>query len=61
MKNKHEKLDICVYLQGCDPVGITEVLWNVLCDWNAAVETYTLFRKDRAGRRGKRVALYVKE
>lgn len=50
MENKHEKLDICVHLQVCDPVVIAEVWWNVLHDWSAAEERYRLLRKDRAGR-----------
>lgn len=32
MENKHEKLDICVYLQDYDPVEIAKMWWNVLHD-----------------------------
>lgn len=40
---------------------ITKTWWNHSHDWSAAVEDYKLFRRDRQGRRGIGVALYVKK
>lgn len=40
---------------------ITETWWDSSHGWNAVMEVYELFRKDRLGKRGGRVALYVRE
>jgi len=61
MGNKQEELEICVWLQGNDLIAITETWWNSSHDWNAVMDGYTLFRKDRSTRRGGGVALYVRE
>jgi len=37
------------------------VWWDSSHDWNAVMDDYTLFRKDRPTRRGGGVALYVRE
>ena len=42
-------------------VAIMETWWDHSHDWSAAMGDYKLFRKDRRGRRGGGVALYVKE
>ena len=47
--------------RGYDLVAITETWWDHCHEWNAAMDGYKLFRKDRQGRRGGGVALYVKE
>ena len=60
MGNKHNELDICVQLQGCNLVGIMEMRWGGSHDWSIAMEGYRLIRKDRQGRRGGVVALYVR-
>ena len=44
-----------------DLVAITETWWDLSHDWSAAMDGYKLLRKDRQGRRGGGVALYVKE
>jgi len=31
------------------------------CDWNAVIDGYLLFRKDKPARQGGGVALYVRE
>ncbi|GAB0179529.1 hypothetical protein GRJ2_000418200 [Grus japonensis] len=59
MGNKQEELETCVCLQGCDLIGITETWWDSSYDWSVGMEGYRLFRKDRQGRRGGGVALYV--
>ncbi|GAB0209615.1 hypothetical protein GRJ2_003427200 [Grus japonensis] len=61
MGNKQEELEICVRLQGHDLIAITETWWDSLHDWNAVMDGYVLFRKDRTARRGGGVALYVRE
>ncbi|KAK4808573.1 hypothetical protein QYF61_009876 [Mycteria americana] len=44
-----------------DFVAITETWWDDSHDWSAAMDGYKLFRRDRQGRRGGGVALYVRE
>lgn len=44
-----------------DLIGITEMWWNGSHDWTSAMERYRLFRTDRLRRRGRGVALYVRE
>ncbi|GAB0196057.1 hypothetical protein GRJ2_002071000 [Grus japonensis] len=61
MGNKQEELEPCVCLQGYDLIGITETWWDSSCDWSVGMEGYRLFRKDRHGRRGGGVALYVND
>jgi len=34
--------------------------WDESHDWNALIEDYRFFRRDRQGRRGGRAALYVR-
>ena len=46
---------------GNDLVAITETWWDHSHDWSAAMDGYKLFRKDRQGRMGGGVTLYVKE
>jgi len=38
-----------------------ETWWDESHDWNTLIEDYRLFRRDRQGRRGGRVALYVRK
>ncbi|KAK4823236.1 hypothetical protein QYF61_000096 [Mycteria americana] len=40
---------------------ITETWWDDSHNWSAAMDGYKLFRRDRRGRRGGGVALYVRE
>ncbi|GAB0197130.1 hypothetical protein GRJ2_002178300 [Grus japonensis] len=61
MGNKQEELETCVCLQGYDLIGITEMWWDSSYDWSVGMEGYRLFRKDRQGRRGGGVALYVND
>ncbi|GAB0205799.1 hypothetical protein GRJ2_003045500 [Grus japonensis] len=59
MGNKQEELEMCVCLQGYDLIGITETWWDSSYDWSVGMEGYRLFRKDRQGRQGRAVALYI--
>ena len=61
MGNKQEELEATVLLESYDLVAITETWWDESHDWSAAIDGYKLFRRDRRGRRGREVALYVKK
>ncbi|GAB0184038.1 hypothetical protein GRJ2_000869100 [Grus japonensis] len=61
MGNKQEEIDIYVWLQGHDLIAVTETWWDSSHDWNAVMDGYTLFRKDRPARQGGGVALYARE
>ncbi|GAB0209357.1 maestro heat-like repeat-containing protein family member 7 [Grus japonensis] len=59
--NKQEELEAIVQQENYDIVAITETRWDDLHNWAAAMDDYKLFRRDRQGRRGGEVALYVRE
>jgi len=42
-------------------VATTETWWDESQDWSVAIDGYRLFRRDRRGRRGGGVILYVKK
>ena len=60
--NKKNELDIMVYEIKPHIIGITES-WanNDITDAELGLEGYVMFRKDRMGRRGGGVLLYIKE
>jgi len=61
MGNKEQKLEMCTHLRSYDIIGIMEAWWDSSHDWTIDVGEYRLFRKDRQGRRGGGVTLYVKD
>ncbi|GAB0205541.1 hypothetical protein GRJ2_003019700 [Grus japonensis] len=61
MGNKQEELEAIVQQGSYDLVTITETWWDNSHDWSAAMDGYKLFRRDRQGRRGGGVALYVRD
>ncbi|PKU29350.1 mitochondrial fission process protein 1 [Limosa lapponica baueri] len=61
MGNKQDELEAIVQQDSYNVVAITETWWDDGHDWNAAMDGYKLFRRDRQGRRGGGVALYVRE
>ena len=61
LANKWEELELHAQSESYDVIGITETWWENLHDWKTTMDGYKLFRKDRKGRRGGAVALYVKE
>lgn len=61
MGNKQEKLEICVQSWGFNLTEITETWWDSSQDWDVVMESYILFRRDRPGRSGGGVALYVRK
>ncbi|KAM7077755.1 LOW QUALITY PROTEIN: tetratricopeptide repeat protein 33-like [Ciconia maguari] len=61
MRNKQEELEALAQSQSYDIIGISETWWDESCDWGAMMDGYRLFRRDRQGRRGGGVALYIRE
>ncbi|KAK4810861.1 hypothetical protein QYF61_008833 [Mycteria americana] len=61
MGNKQEELEATMLLESYDLVAVTETWWDKSHDWSVAINGYRLFRRDRRGRRGGGVALYIKE
>ena len=61
MDNKQEELEASVWQANCDLVAVMETWWDRSHDWSAAMDGYKLFRRDRQGRRGGGMALYVRE
>ncbi|GAB0205871.1 hypothetical protein GRJ2_003052700 [Grus japonensis] len=61
MGNKQEELEMCVCLQGYDLIGIKETWSDNSYDWSVEMEGYRLFRKDRQGRGGGGVTLYIND
>ncbi|KAK4830743.1 hypothetical protein QYF61_013193 [Mycteria americana] len=61
MGNKQEELEAIVHQENYDMVAIMETWWGDSHNWSAAMDGYKLFRRDRQGRRGGGVALYVRE
>ena len=61
MGTKQDDLDMCVCLKGYDLIGIMEMCWDGSHDWSHLMEEYRLCRKDRLGRQGGVVVLYVNE
>ncbi|XP_065438446.1 uncharacterized protein LOC135981058 [Chrysemys picta bellii] len=60
MGNKQEELEVLINKYNYDIVGITETWWDNTHDWNVGVDGYSLLRKDRQGKKGGGVALYIK-
>jgi len=56
---KQEELETIVQQDSYDLGAITETWWDDFHDWSAAMDGYKLFRRDRQGKRGSEVALYV--
>ncbi|XP_073188209.1 uncharacterized protein [Lepidochelys kempii] len=59
--NKQGELEVLVMSRNYDVIGITETWWDNSYDWSTVMDGYKLFRKDRQGRKGGGVALYVRE
>ena len=61
MRNKQDELEALVSSRSYNIIGISETWWNESHDWSAGMEGCRLFRRDRQGRQGGGVALYVRE
>ena len=60
MGNKQE-LEQTVSQANYDLVAITKTWWDHSHDWSAVMDGCNLFGRDRQGRKGGGVALYIKE
>ena len=56
-----DELEVLAQSRNYDIIGISETWWDESCDWGVAIDGYRLFRRDRQGRRGGGVAMYVKQ
>ena len=62
MGNKQDELEAIVLLGNYDiVVAITETWWDDSHSWSAVIDGYQLSKRDRQGRKGGGVALYVKK
>ena len=61
MGNKQEELTLLLADTSPDIVGITETWWDEMHDWVVNIKGYRLYRRDRIGKRGGGMALYIKE
>ena len=61
MGNKQEELEAIVWSESYDIVAIMETWWNDSHSWSAVMDGYRLFKRERQGRKGSGVALYVKK
>ena len=55
------KLEYLAAKDNIDTVAITETWWNLEDQWDAAIQGYKLYRRNREKRVGGGVAIYVKE
>lgn len=61
MGEKQEELEACTCLKAYDLIGIMEGWGDASYNWSAGMEEYRLFRKNRLGREGGGIALYVND
>lgn len=61
IKERKSCLEAAALLESHDIVAVAETRWDKSCDWNAAIDGYGPFRRDRRGRGHGGVALYVKQ
>lgn len=56
---KKEELQALSQSQKFGITGINETWWGESCVWSALLDVYRLFRRDRQGRRGWELSLYI--
>ena len=61
MGNKQEELTLLLADTNPDIVGLTETWWDPTHNWAVNIKGYRLYRRNRTGRKGWGVALYIKE
>ena len=61
LRNKQEELEGTVLLENHGIVAITEAYWDDSQDRSVAIIGYKSFRRNRHGRRGGSIVLYIKE
>ncbi|KAJ7404875.1 hypothetical protein BTVI_70826 [Pitangus sulphuratus] len=57
--NKQEELETILQQERYDVVAITETWWDDSHDWNAAMDDYVLFRRDRIRGKAKKTDILV--
>lgn len=58
--NKIEKMELLLHERDVDFMGITETWFNSSHDWLANIQGYSLYHRDREGRRGE-WCVYISE
>jgi len=58
---KQEELEATMLLESCDLIALNETWWVESHNWSVAIDGYRLFRRDRQGRRGGDIDLYIKK
>jgi len=61
MGNKREDLEATVLPGHYDLIAITETWWDESHDWSVAINDYKLFRRERRGKKGGGIALYIRK
>jgi len=61
MGNKQEDLEATMLLESYDLIALIETWWDESHDWSVAIYGYRLFRRDRQGKSGGGIALYIKK
>ncbi|KAJ7422683.1 mitochondrial fission process protein 1 [Willisornis vidua] len=61
MRNKQDEFEALAPSQRFDIIVISETWRDDSCDWTILLDSYRLFRRDKQGRKGGGVALYVIE
>ena len=61
MGNKQEEQEAIVWSESYDIVATMETWWDDSHSWSAVMDGYQLFKRDRQGRKGSGVALYIKK
>ena len=59
--NKINELESIMASENIDLVAVTETWFNESHDWDITIPGFSLYRKDREGRKGGGVALYMKD
>lgn len=58
MGSKQEELEAIVQQENYDILTVMETRWDNSHDWSAAMDGYSLFRKDRQGKRDGGGSIY---
>ena len=58
---KQEEMEATVLLENHNIVAITETWWDDSHDWRVAIDGYKLFSRNRQGRRGGSVSIYIRK
>lgn len=59
MGSKQKEVEALVHLESYDIIAVAEAWWDESHDWSAGINGSKLLRRDRQGRRGVGIVLYV--